>query len=64
MGDSVPSRKNRKLWLCFFCLLLLVGSMWSNSQTGGWLDGACQWVSVSVNPNKATDTSQIEKHFP
>lgn len=44
------------------CLLLLVGSMWINSQTGGWLNGPCQ--NVSVNPDKATDMSQTEKCFP
>lgn len=43
-----------------FLLLLVVGSMWLNSQTGGWLAGPCQCVSVSVNPDKATDTSQTE----
>lgn len=61
VGDGVPSSKNRDM---FFCLLLLVGSMWLNSQTGGWLDGPCQCVSVSENPNKSTDTSLTKKHFP
>lgn len=42
----------------------LGGSRWVNSQTGGWLDGSCQCVSVAVNPDKATDTSKTEKSFP
>lgn len=48
--------------VCF--LRRLVGSVWTNSQTGGWLAGPHQCVSVSVNPDKATDTSQTENHFP
>ena len=59
MRNSAPSRK-RTVYVCF-CLLLLVGSMWINSQTGGWLDGSCP---ASVHPDKATDMSQTEKCFP
>lgn len=62
VGDGVPNRKNGGMWMCF-CLLLSVGSMWVNNQTGGWLGGPCQCVSVSVNPDQATDTMQTEK-FP
>lgn len=47
----------------FFCLLLLVGSMWINSQTGGWFDGPCQCVSVSMNPNEATDNLKLKNIF-
>lgn len=45
-----------------FCLLLLVGSVWMTRWTDGWLDGPCQYVSVT--PDKATDMSQTEKCFP
>ena len=60
MRNSVPSRK-RSACVCF-CLLLLVGSMWIHSQTGGWPDGPCQYMSVC--PDKATDMSQTERCFP
>lgn len=60
MRNSVPGRE-RSAYVCFF-LLLLVGNMCINSQTGGWLDGPCQYVSVC--PDKATDVSQTERCFP
>lgn len=54
-------REQRTVDVCLL-LLFLVGSVWIHSQTGGWLDGPCQ--CVSVNPDKATGTSQTEKSFP
>lgn len=55
-----PWKEQRMVDVAVFLLLLVVGSMWLNSQTGGWLAGPCQCVSVSANPDKATDTTQTE----
>lgn len=52
VGDSGPHRKDRIEDVCLFASL--GGSRWINSQIGGWLDGSCQCVSVSMNLDKAT----------
>lgn len=57
MRNSVPSRK-RSAYVCF-CLLLLVGSMWINSQTGGGVMGSASTCQCVLD--KATDVSQTER---
>lgn len=60
---SVLSRKNREQWMCVSVCFSWWAVCGSTARQMGGLMGLAS-VSVSVNPDKATDTSQTEKSFP